>query len=174
MKQQAQAIDDELLLTIPDTARDALDAADGDVVRATEIMHGRVLRDPTLYRPLMDPLVKTACYQAIRSQCKQTRRALWTTEQPTAENQRGRVIALAGATMNTLLDFPLPGGMRLADAHRDDVTAAAEFYRKQSKDMGGKAKWLQLIAQHIPAKKKVSQVMTDARLAELREEAIRE
>ena len=165
------ALKDTDELTIPATARDALAAAAGDVVKATEIMLGRVLNDPTLYRPLMDPLVKSACYDAITSQCKQDRRAIWHAAQPSNETQRGRILALANGTIATLMDFPLPGGMKLADARRDDVTAAAEFYGKQSKDMGTKAKWLQLIAQHVPAKKTVRQVMTDARLAELREEA---
>lgn len=168
------ALKDTEELTIPVTAREALDAADGDVVKATEIMTARVLKDPTLYRPLMDPLVKNACYSAITAQCHSQRRTIWNAAQPSAEHQRNRVVALAGGTMNTLMDFPLPGGMKLADAKRDDVTAAADFYGKQSKDMGSKAKWLQLIAQHVPAKKTVKQVLTDARLAELRQEATNE
>lgn len=170
---KAPVADDDAL-TIPSTAREALEATGGDVVRATELMVARVMKDPTLYRPLMDPLVKSACYDAIARQCHQERRAIWHAKQPDPAAQRGGVVALAGGTANTLMDFPLPGGLRLADARRDDVTAAAEFYGKQSKDMGTKSKWLQLIAQHIPAKKKVSQVLNDARLAELREEAIRE
>lgn len=161
-------------LTISATARTALEKANGDVIAATELMVGWVKKDPTLYKPLMDPLVKDACYDVIRSACQRERRAIWQMKQPSAEDQRNRVVALAGGTANTLLDFPLPGGLRLRDAKRDDVTAAAEFYGRQSKDMGAKAKWLQLIAQHVPAKKTVREVMSDARLAELREEATRE
>lgn len=172
MAATAQNQDDEL--TIPSTARHALETASGDVVKATEIMAARVAKDPTLYRHLMDPLVKNACYDAISQQCHRERRAIWHAKQPTTEAARGRILALAGGTAATLMDFPLPGGMRLAAATRADVTAAAEFYGKQSKDMSGKAKWLQLIAQHVPAKKTVNEVMTDARLAELREEATRE
>ncbi len=173
-KQAAPIVESEDELTIPVAARSALEQAEGDVVKATGILVARVAKDPTLYKPMMDPFIKTACYQAITSQCQQQRRTIWNSKQPTAEQQRDRVVALGQGTAATLMDFPLPGGMKLRNAKRDDVSAAAEFYRRQSNDMAGKAKWLQLIAQHLTGKKTVSQVMTDARLTELREEATRE
>lgn len=160
--------------TAREVAIDALAANGGDVLRATEWMIERVGKSRALYRSLMDPLVKTACYETIASVCRKNRSTIWNTQQPTAEEQRGRVIALAGGTMSSLLDFPLPGGLPLRLAGRGDVAAAAEFYSRQSKDMNAKARWLQMIAQSIPDDKTVQEVMTDARLAELQEEARRD
>jgi hypothetical protein len=50
-------------------ARQALGDAAGDVVKATEIMVTAVRANPALYRALMDPLVKNACYVEIRKEC---------------------------------------------------------------------------------------------------------
>jgi hypothetical protein len=50
-------------------ARASLAEAEGDVLRATDIMVERVMSDTRLYKILMDPLVKTACFDAIKTQC---------------------------------------------------------------------------------------------------------
>lgn len=151
-----------------EVARQALTDAKGDVVRATELMVGRVLRDQTLYRQLLDPLARTACYDVIRQICRSDRRAIWNSAQPSTDDQRARVIALAGGVRASLMDFPLPGGLRLGDAQRADLSAAAAFFSRQATDMGRKARWLGLIAQSLPDEKSVSEVLTDARLSELK------
>jgi hypothetical protein len=51
-------------------ARQALDDAVGDLVKATDIMVSAVRANPSLYRALMDPLVKNACYVEIRKECR--------------------------------------------------------------------------------------------------------
>lgn len=164
--------DDEI--TPSHIAAEALQKANNDVVKATDIMVARVNKDEILYRLLMDPLLKTACYNTITGVCRSRRQNIWTMPQPSSEEARENVVSLARGTAATLLDFPLPGGLLLRDAKRDDVSAAATFYSLQAKDMGIKAKWLQLIAQHLPSKKTVAQVMNDARLTELKQEASRE
>jgi hypothetical protein len=51
-------------------AERALDEAGGNAAKATEIMVAAVRANPLLYRALMDPLVKNACYVAIRKECR--------------------------------------------------------------------------------------------------------
>jgi len=157
--------------TIAIVAAEALTKAKGDVVKATDIMIRRVEKDLTLYRLLMDPLVKSACYDAVRQQCRSDRRVIWLAKQPTPAAHQNGVVALAAGTRNTLLDFPLLGGLKLRDAMRGDVEKTAEFYGQQSTDMGVKAKWLTLIANSLPPKKRVGQVLTAERLEALKQRA---
>jgi hypothetical protein len=58
----------------------ALRDAAGDVVKATDIMVTAVRANPLLYRALMDPLVKNACYVEIRKQCRRPHRSLGPTK----------------------------------------------------------------------------------------------
>src|SRR5688572_31661866 len=81
--------------TVMSVAREALDDAGGDVVKATEIMAAQITFHPHLYRALMDPLVRTACYEAVARICQGRRQTIWNTRQPSASEQKGRVIALA-------------------------------------------------------------------------------
>jgi hypothetical protein len=155
--------------SIASVASGCLDAADGDVMRATAIMVGKVTKDSVLYRVLMDPLVREACYAALTQACRRRRRTVWDVQPPSAETQRNTVVDLARGM--TLLDFPLPGGLRLRDASRDDVAAAAEFYLNQASDMAVKGRWLRLVAQAVPGKKKVGSVLSIERLEELKIEA---
>lgn len=150
-------------------ATEALQQSNNDVVRATHIMVARISKDQSLYRMLMDPLVKTACYDAIRKICRGNREAIWLMPQPSNTQEHENVIALARGTVATLFDFPLPGGLLLKDANRHDLSEAIKFYAAQAKDMGAKAKWLELIAQCLTDKKRVSDVLTEARLIELRD-----
>ena len=158
-------------LTISRVARESIVAGGGDAVKATAIMFNRIMKDPELYRLLMNPLAQTACYDAIRLCQRHSRSVIWHTTQPSAEDERGRIIALAGGTMSSLMDFPLPGGLRLANALREDVDAAAEFYALQSQDMDHKASWLRLVAKATPRNKTVGDALNADRLAVLRKEA---
>ena len=51
-------------------AERALREAAGDVVKATDIMVAAIRANPSLYRALMDPLIKNACYVEIRKECR--------------------------------------------------------------------------------------------------------
>lgn len=152
-------------------ARESLEAAGGDTDKATDALIARVTRSKSLFASLTERLVYNACHYAVRMENGLHRHRVWNSDQTTAQEQKGRVVALARGTANTLMDFPLPGGTRLADAYKGDVEAASEFYLGQASDMKKKGNWLQLISQHMPKLKTVSEVMDNARLAELRAEA---
>jgi hypothetical protein len=155
--------------TVATVARDALDAAKGNALQATEIMVDRVQGNFALYRALMDPLLRESCYNAISAQIRAKRQKVYNTPQPSKAKARASVAALAAG--NGLFDFPLPGGLRLGDAMRDDVAAAAAFYQSQATDMGHKAAWLGLILHALPKGKKVKDALTAAKLEALKEEA---
>jgi hypothetical protein len=123
-------------------ARASLAEAEGDVLRATDIMVERVMSDTRLYKILMDPLVKTACYDAIKSQCGHQSRRIWESFQPSADAFRERVKALAQVIAS---DFGLPGSKKLNDTMRGEVAAEIE---KQADD----------VTVRQPPKKKVRQI----------------
>lgn len=173
----------EEAVTVAEAARDAMNSAGGDVVKASRILEQRVRKDQKLRDELTEPLISKACYDAVRAHSIKERRQVWSTpavahvrpeNQPVAPNsnltQSGRVVALAKGTM---LMFPLPGGKPLGEAGRDDLVKAESFYASQSADMSAKARWLQLVMQSLPAGKKVGDVMTDKRLRELQAEALK-
>ena len=95
---------------------------------------------------------------------------MWHTAQPTADDSRRSVKALA---RGTLMSFQLPGGQFLKDATRAEVTNAAEFFRKQASDMSDKANWLLKIATAMPAKGTVGKTLTKSKLQQFKQEALR-
>jgi hypothetical protein len=54
----------------------------------------------------------------------------------------------------TYYDFDLPSGLKLGDATREQVEAAAMFYSKQAKNMQIKGRWLESIAETMKGKTK--------------------
>lgn len=160
--------------TLHDEARDFLVAAKGDVALATKRMAQKALDDHAYLRRFLTETVRAGCAEAIAKAQREQRGRLWNATAPNPERARAQVIALAAGTIRSLMDFPLPGGLRLGDAGRDDVQVAAVFYGKQAKDMAGKSRWLHLIAQSLPPQKKVAEVLSLKRLEELREEVSRD
>ncbi len=160
---------------VADAARKALAEADGDVRVATKALERAVRGNRALRDALLEPLVATACYSAVTAACRQERRKVWTP--PTDKLVRSRVhgaYRIVQMAAGNLLAFPLPGGMKLAEATREEVAEATRFYDAQSVDMSWKARWLRLVAQSIPTGKRVGDVLTDKRLGELQAEAARD
>jgi hypothetical protein len=143
----------------------------GDVEAATKAMVTFVHRNRHLYVRLMDPLVRGACYDAIRAACRHNRSVIWNMPQPSGEEERANIGALAEGTTTSLMYFALPGGMYLKDARRDDLDKAVTFYHTQSKDMSFKERWLALVRGRLTDKRKVSQVLTPIDLIKLKERA---
>jgi hypothetical protein len=102
-----------------------LNDANGDVQTATEALVRAVRKDPQLYRTIMDPLVREACYSKVREVCRANRQEIWHTPQPSITAQQS-IAALAEATRSMLLNFPLPGGKALGDASKAEVETTKE------------------------------------------------
>ena len=148
-------------IEVADFVRRAMDGA-SDYAEGAKRLLAMAKDNPELYRKLMGPVEFTACLDACRQNTRSERKTIW--HAPVAKPKTS-VKALARANSYTLLDFPLPGGMRLADATKGDVLAAVEVYRKQATDMGHKANWLDAIAAKMTGKKRVASVF-DARTLE--------
>jgi len=148
-------------------AREALEKAGGDTHNAAVILQETVSKRGGLYKALMDPLLTQACRDAIGLVVRTHRKSVWKHRTDSSE----RVVALAAGNLLSLMDFPLPGGKRLGDASRSEVSTAAEFYDRQAKDMAHKGRWLALIAQSVTDEQTVGQALDENRLSELQTEA---
>jgi hypothetical protein len=164
----AEKRDDKIVIS--EEAVSVLTEAKGDLPKAVDLFVARVHRDRELRDVLTEPLLRTACYQALIQVHRSRRKAIWYSSQPSAERETARVIALAGGTIASLLDFPLPGGKRLRDATGSEITAAAEFYHSQASDMALKARWLRLVGQSIPHDEVAGKYVTEDELNRIREE----
>jgi hypothetical protein len=152
-------------------AAKVLSDADGDVQSATEALVKVIKKDPQLYRALMDPLVREACYSKVREICRSNRQSVWNTSQPTPVTGQQAISALAQATRSMLLNFPLPGGKALGDATRAEVETASREYLTNGKNMVVKGRWLAAVARLVPRNCVVRQKLTEQKLQSLKSKA---
>lgn len=169
MPVQARKIDRD---PVAEAARAAYDSAKGDLKTAVASFEASVRGNRALRDALLEPLLADACYQAVARIIRTERQLVWKPPVeklvPSKVTNAHRVVQLAAGT---LLMFPLPGGKKLGEATREEITAGADFYAAQSEDMAVKAKWLRLVAQSVPGEKKAGDVLSEKRLRELQEAA---
>ena len=158
---------DKSQATVSQIAVKALKEANGNIIDASHIMEKMVIANPALYRSIMDPLLSSACYGAISKVCRSNRETIWNAPNYKAGGNGDRVHALSSGN---LLMFPLPGGLPLGEATRNEVSAAVEFYLSMSSDMAHKARWLTRIGEGLTGKKTVSKVYTEETLRKLQAE----
>ena len=151
--------------SVNDLAEQALKESRGDAVKATAILEEHAKRDVSVANDLLMPLLRQACYDAIRSVCRRERRDIWTAPNYTKGGNGQRVTQLA----SRLMDFPLPGGLPLAKAKREDLEHAVAFYGKQAERMAQIREWLFKVAERVDGRKMVKSCLTERQLAELRE-----
>ncbi len=120
----------------------ALKAAKGDVQNGTDRLVKMVQADQKLFRALVDPIVREACYSAVTAQGRRERSIVWN---PPPDTGRSDVEALA--TAYTLRDFQLLGGKRLGDATYYEIGKTGAFYASQGRNMAIKGRWLLLVSQ---------------------------
>jgi hypothetical protein len=166
------AVEKLKIQTVESVARECFKACDGDVQAATKKMAARVRSDIGLFRQLLDEMVESACYSELAKLNRANNSAIWNAPNYDPGGKGERVKALASG--NALMFFKLPEGPLLGQAHKADVEAAADFYAKQAKDMGWKARWLQLVAKHVEGNKTVGKCLTEKQLAKLKERATNE
>lgn len=134
----------------------------------------RVLADPDLERQALDALIAGECRRQLekvqneRHQAEKRR----TGGGPLGQARSADLSGWAGAVQTALLDgFVLPGGKRLGDAERGDLGRALEAFKTVSADASVKARWMRLLQQSVPPGKRVRDVLSETRVAELRAEA---
>lgn len=146
-----------------DIARDCLKEASGDTRKAIVAMTEFIMKNRPLLQELIAPIVLSVAEAKVRQANIDTRRRII----ERSPDGRRRMQALAGGLMATMLDFPLSGGLLLRDATRQEVSDQAAMYEKSGSDMLRKSRWLTVIAQSIPDRKKVGDVITEERAVEL-------
>lgn len=145
-------------------AQKCLRDSGNDIHAAQKMMEDMVNGHPPLFHNLMQPLVATACYDALRGVIRTDRKKVWTAPNYTKGGNGSRLETLG----MTLLDFPLPNGMPLRKATKADVLDGANFYATQAKDMDHKSKWLEAIAAKV-GNKTVGEKFTAEKLQALQE-----
>lgn len=145
------------------------------VQQASGPMTDRVLESPELMQQIMRRVVETECRRLLEADIQTRHQAMKrSTGGGPLGSRSSDMTEWAGAVQNALLDgFTLPGGKLLGDADRRDLGAAMSAYATQATDATIKHRWLQLVQQSVPDGKTVRQVLTDERVAELRDLARR-
>lgn len=146
-------------------ATQAMEQCDGDVLKATEYLEQTARKDVGVWKALTEGLLRNACYDACRGICRSERRIIWNSPNYSAGGNGERVKQHA----ETLMDWPLPGGMKLRDATKKDLLEASTFYQKQASKMAAISGWLGAIANKVKTKT-VGETLTDEQLRKLRDD----
>lgn len=89
------------------------------------------------------------------------------TEAPLVSPSHKRRLRKAADTTLQLLGILLPNGVRMSEARHEDLLHAVNHYEPQALDMLHKAKYLKSVMRELPKDKAVSEVMDDAALTVL-------
>lgn len=90
---------------------------------AAKLMRHRVEHDAALWEELIEPIIRSAIWGAVRMSSSNDRRAILrrVAHQPSNEG-------LEAVAERMLLDWPLRGGLSLADAKADDLDLEIQWY----------------------------------------------
>lgn len=105
-------------LSLSKTAKKALDSADGDWAAATDLLCRWVRADTALYQALVEPMIDSAAYAAIRNVAHAARsRFKIAGLRANPDNSTG----LKAIAAENWLDYPLQGGLKLGNASKNDL-----------------------------------------------------
>ena len=184
----AQIEDDPNIVQL--AAQKALERSKGDVDNASALLEREAKKDKNLYDGLVSNFLGRACREAILAVVRyEWRPASWNSDHKAhnalivpAPLKRGEqapdpkasnIIALADLNMRNLMEFhlPIPGSPLLKSATKEQVMQAAHRYLSNGYSFLAKGKWLELVAGKVPEGKLVGEVLTEKKLADLRDEA---
>ncbi len=171
-------------LTVETVANDAYqqaveEEAEDIFTRATELMVERVKADQEVRDFIItDALIKGACRTVLNKIFKQgMREASWHSNDNAPHSgrrkQAERLVELADRRLG---DFVLGSGKKLRDAHIGEVMDCYLMYRRQSDDMGHKARWLDLVIRMARGRlqhnsQKIGELVTEKELETLKKQA---
>lgn len=148
-------------------ARQALADADGKVDVASAALSRTLLADKALLRSVIEAAVRDAVAGHVRGAMRHDRQAIVRASRIGLDASD----RMASFVARSLLDLPLAGGLKLRDANKKQVLEQAEIYMRQGADMLAKGKWLRAVAKALPAGKTVGDGLSEAKVAQLFEEA---
>jgi hypothetical protein len=161
MKAQETEAENPPMLTLSALAREALEERDGNVEKAHSYLDNKLKHDAKLRSALIAAALQDAIEMRVRAANRSERVRIVNI------GNRASFDALADGFESCFMDFPLSSGIKLRDATRDQIIAQSETYRKMSLDTSHKARWLELIAQSVPANRTAGDALTEQRLNEL-------
>lgn len=134
-------------INFKDIAENCLAKCNGNVADATKMMEGFIRKDAALYRALMDPLVKEACFSIVRALNRSQNQIIWKRAQAQRDPHQGQSVRHLAEGM---LGWNVLGGKKLGDCTRGDLSRAIKLYSTQAIDMQQKANLLQAISDQMP------------------------
>lgn len=170
----------EQSITLAVLARESLAAKDGDAAKAIAHLVLRLRRDKALLCAVVKDAIETAVYIKVNEGIRKDRQSIildahrtrFESHMPSSESRKSSVIALAGGiAASHYLDFPMAGGLKLRDASHSELGAQINAYEKQAYTQLHRSRWLRLIMREVPDNKKVGDVLSEQRVAQLWEQA---
>ena len=116
-----------------------------------------LMNDEKTLQRLTQPILEFAVRDMMR-QCDRKKRTVMVSGQDRCKSDGG-LCGLALVNVETLLDFPCPGGVRLGDCARDDVERFAGIYESNARSNAHRARWMRLIAAKLGASDIVQDVL---------------
>lgn len=158
--------------TAHDLAREALAEAGGNWDKASELLLRWLAEEPAA----RDELLRFAAQHFIRRMThRQRSRIVAAVERcgghPLQLPATHETTGLAALAVQNLLDYPLTGALKLRDAKRDDVLAAAQAQFTMGRRCHERGRWLSLVADKVPYGKRVGEVLSDGDLRALQQRA---
>ena len=150
-------------------ARQALKASGNDTAAAVQSLLEQFLDDKRTLQTVLQDVITIAARSMVNAAIAAQRQSIIRKVEDVTAG-RARVLALARGNLG-IMDFPLAGGVRLAEADRDKVAEQASLYGMHAADMAHKARWLNAIARRLPAGKTVAAVLTEDEVSRLFMEA---
>ena len=146
--------------------RIALDEADGDLPLAVEILTDRILSQPEIVQAHLRDWARAWAHAKVHGLIAAKRKAI-----VRSINSRGSFAAsLAGAMSNEMLrlmDTPIFGGKRIADATPAEVRDSAARYQALADNNAQMARWQRLVADEAKDAETIGAALTEATLARL-------
>ena len=158
--------------TVISLERLALDEAGGDAPRAVEILTDRILANPEIVQAHLPDWARAWAHAKVHGLIASKRQAILRV----AGRSDGFANALVGAMSNELarlMDTPIFGGKRMAEATPEEVRESATRYQALADNNARMARWQRLVADEAAAKKgsTIGETLTEATLARLWSEA---
>ena len=148
-----------------DLAAQALERASGDPHKAATLLENRIRANDRLQRELLERVISDQCLALVRRVAPKA---------PPAERAPRREIdtsARIHALADSLLDFVLPGGLKLRDATPAQLHATARVFEHNAAESRRTARWLDAVAARVPDGRKVGEALDARELQRLKDRA---
>jgi hypothetical protein len=151
-------------MTLRELAKQAWSEHEGDIDAAIKTVLDALNGDARLRAEVTTPLLNMAVRQEIQNAMRLTRKEFWPETKPRVDTYG----ALLRTVERELMDYPLPNGMLLRVAKREDVSSAAGQLIEVGKTSLRRGRWLSYVAAELKdGRATVEQQLTNADLRRL-------